>query len=225
MREIFPDGISAVLLDFDGPVCGVFSGYPAHLVADELRGDLLRLGIVATDDICASSDPLAILRWAGDEHPEVIEDIDSILTAAERRAVRSAQPTPGAHRVIVSAQRIGRPVAIVSNNSAAAIADYLSEHDISEQVAVVAARPFGQPWFMKPNPALVVQAIEHLGASPERCLFVGDAITDIQAGRAAGVRVVGYVKTSQQGAALASAGPDRLINSMSELADALDTCV
>lgn len=224
MREWALDAMSAVLLDFDGPVCSVFSGYPAPVVADELRGDLLTLGITATEGIRTSLDPLEVLRWTGEEHPEVIGEIDSALTAAERRAVRSAQPTPDAYRVIASAQRIGHPVAIVSNNSTPAITDYLRKHDIADRVAVVAGRPFGKPWLMKPSPVLVLQAIEHLGVDPKRCVFVGDAVTDIQAGRTAGVRVIGYAKTSQHGAVLATAGPDLVISSMSELADALDKC-
>lgn len=215
---------SAVLLDFDGPVCNVFSGYPAPLVADELRAGLVGFGITAIGDVRATRDPLAILRWTGSKHPGLAQKMDAILTTAERKAVRSAQPTPDAHRTIVSARRSGRQVAIVSNNSAVAIDDYLRMHGISERVTVVAARPFGKPELMKPSPALVHEAIRRLGVSPEKAMFVGDTVTDVEAGRAAGVRVVGYAKTPQRSRVLASVKPEFLIDSMTELADALDMC-
>lgn len=40
----------------------------------------------------------------------------------------------------------------------------------------------------KPAPDVLLRSIEALGASPEDCLFVGDAETDMEAGRRAGVR-------------------------------------
>jgi pyrophosphatase PpaX len=40
----------------------------------------------------------------------------------------------------------------------------------------------------KPHPAPVLLALERLGASPERTVFVGDSLHDLEAGRAAGVR-------------------------------------
>lgn len=220
--EIVP--IRAVLLDFDGPICGVFSDHPAPLVADELRVGLLKHGIDISPEASAMDDPLAVLRWTGERHPEVTDEIDAILVAAERKAVRSAQPTPHVHRVLASAQRAKCPVAIVSNNSPAAVTDYLRQHGILKNVAAVAARPFGTPSAMKPSPTLVLQATRRLGVAPDGCVFVGDATTDIEAGRAAGVRVIGYAKTPRHGAALAYAAPDGLINSMRDLADALDEC-
>lgn len=112
-------------------------------------------------------------------------------------------------------------MAIVSNNSLPAITDYLTLHDMSKNVDAVAARPFGKPAEMKPNPVLVRQAVQRLGVTPERCVFVGDTVTDIEAGRAAGVCVIGYAKMAHQGSTLAAAGPDGLIDSMGELVDAL----
>lgn len=46
----------AVLLDFDGPVCSVFAGYPASRVAENLRVALTTRGIDVTDGLAAISD-------------------------------------------------------------------------------------------------------------------------------------------------------------------------
>lgn len=40
----------------------------------------------------------------------------------------------------------------------------------------------------KPAPGMLLEAITDFGLEPERCWFLGDSITDAQAGRAAGVR-------------------------------------
>jgi D-glycero-D-manno-heptose 1,7-bisphosphate phosphatase len=42
------------------------------------------------------------------------------------------------------------------------------------------------PW-RKPNPGMILQAISDLGLDPGRCVIVGDKISDIEAGAAAGV--------------------------------------
>jgi N-acetyl-D-muramate 6-phosphate phosphatase len=50
----------------------------------------------------------------------------------------------------------------------------------------------------KPDPAPLRLAAEEIGVRPERCVYVGDAPRDIQAGKAAGMRTVaaayGYVR-------------------------------
>lgn len=46
------------------------------------------------------------------------------LTEAELRAAESAEPTPGAGEFLAACRDTGREVAVVSNNSAPAIARY-----------------------------------------------------------------------------------------------------
>jgi len=49
----------------------------------------------------------------------------------------------------------------------------------------------------KPHPAPLLHACRQLGAAPERCIYVGDAPRDIEAGRRAGMRTLvalfGYI--------------------------------
>lgn len=53
--------LTAVILDFDGPVCGMFAGLPAPQVADRLRTHLLAQGWDAEAELPASPDPLQVL--------------------------------------------------------------------------------------------------------------------------------------------------------------------
>src|SRR6266540_5315612 len=93
LADIFSDA-SAVLLDFDGPVCRIFAGYSASDVAAELV-DLLRAGgITVPSHVVALTDPLELLRWAGTHGtPSLTVLIEDALSAAEMRAVASAEPT------------------------------------------------------------------------------------------------------------------------------------
>ena len=64
---------------------------------------------------------------------------------------------------------------------------------------------------LKPDPYLVQIAVERLGVDAGRCVFVGDSVTDVEAGRAAGVRVIGLAKTRQRGRELLDEGAVALI--------------
>ncbi|GAB4407624.1 MAG: HAD family hydrolase [Bryobacter sp.] len=69
----------------------------------------------------------------------------------------------------------------------------------------------------KPNPEVILRAIYALGAQPEECLFVGDSVPDMIAGKAAGVNVCavsyGYGVTEE----LLACEPDFLIHRFDEL--------
>jgi len=70
----------------------------------------------------------------------------------------------------------------------------------------------------KPAPDVIHASLNALGASPEDCLFVGDAPADMEAGRRAGVKICavryGYGDPSQ----LARWNPDFWVSDLRELA-------
>lgn len=66
----------------------------------------------------------------------------------------------------------------------------------------------------KPHPAPLLEAARRIGISPAECLYVGDDLRDIQAGRAAGMRTVaalyGYLGPEAE---VSSWGADKCIES------------
>ncbi|WP_246213559.1 HAD family hydrolase [Kitasatospora viridis] len=209
-----------VLLDFDGPVCGVFSGLPAPEVARRLRrvlpddGQCQAIGATETD-------PLSLLRSIAHFWPDLAGDADAALTALEVEAVQSGRPNPEGESVLRSCAVTGRRVSIVSNNSGAAIARYLADHGLSDLVAGVFGRPPGDLSSMKPSPRLLLGAMEAAGTDPEHCIFVGDAVRDVEAGHSAGVRTIGYANKPGKDARLAAAGAVVVVDSMALISDAL----
>jgi N-acetyl-D-muramate 6-phosphate phosphatase len=72
--------------------------------------------------------------------------------------------------------------------------------------------------FAKPHPEPLLAAARHLGVPPEHCLYVGDDLRDIQAGRAAGIQTAaaswGYLG---MGEAIDAWGADHLIHDLAQL--------
>lgn len=69
----------------------------------------------------------------------------------------------------------------------------------------------------KPGPEPLLYAVERLGVRPADCVYVGDAVVDLQAGRAAGMAVVGVSWGAGERADLEAVGPDALVDSADEL--------
>ncbi|GIE32254.1 hydrolase [Actinoplanes italicus] len=199
-------------------MCSVFAGYPAPQVAAELVDLLAALDAPLTEEVRNDPDPMAIIRWAGQNCAhKVIAAIEDALTAAEVQAVTLATPTPYGHELIVGAATRGIPVAVVSNNSAAAVAAYLAAHNLTRYVSPIVGRAYAAPDRMKPEPGPVLEAAHVLRAEPASCTLVGDSASDIEAARAAGTRVIGYANYPWKVAAFTDA--DAVVTSMRELAE------
>ena len=68
----------------------------------------------------------------------------------------------------------------------------------------------------KPHPEPFLKAAALLGAPPSRCLVIEDSPAGIQAGKAAGSRVLA-LRTTMSESVLENAGPDWIVNSCAEV--------
>ncbi|MBT8225457.1 MAG: HAD family hydrolase [Dactylosporangium sp.] len=209
----------AVLLDFDGPICAVFGGYPSTNTADRLRQELKSLG-VPIPGLFPTRDPLAVLGMDGIPD-SVRRNLESLVQAGEMRAAEFAVPTTGTDEFLSACQRRGLPVVIVTNNSPGAVQRYLDRLNIQELVKAVFARDPGDPSRMKPDPYLVDQAVGYLGLPAGACVLIGDSSTDVAAAHAAGVRSIGYANKPGKRDRLQAAGADAVVCTMGELAAAV----
>ena len=183
----------ALLLDFDGPICSVFSQLPAHHVADQLRNALPEHAQVALPSaVRQSRDPFDVLRYAATVNESAAQQVESLLRLSEIEAVASAPPTAGSHDLMRAWHSSGRPLAIVSNNSAAAVGVYLKIHGLEKVVSLVSARASANPALLKPSAHLVNTAVGFAEVKPNRATLVGDSTSDIEAARHAGVTSIGY---------------------------------
>ncbi|MEW2522184.1 HAD family hydrolase [Actinacidiphila alni] len=213
-------GVECLLLDFDGPVCRLFSGYPAGDVAATMRAYLADHGRPVTDaGLIVSTDPHEILRAVTDS--ALSAGMELLLTEAEEKAARVAEPTLLADAFIRAVVKSGRAVAITTNNAPSAVDAYLQEHDLKD---VFEQRIFGRstkdPALMKPHPDCLLRAVEAVGVRAEACLMIGDSVADAEAARAANVPFLGCVRSKRRVARLQGAEFRPVVVGMSDLAAA-----
>lgn len=205
-----------ILLDFDGPVCAVFGGELGDReAADELKrlvgGDL-------PDSVAAAHDPFDVLRYANTLGDVSARAVEARFRALEVEAVSTAPETQGTRATIEKLVSIGHLVAIVSNNSAAAVRRYVDTRRWADLITFVSAREPADVDMLKPNPYLLTRAIDKLEARTSTCVMIGDSTTDVDAAHAAGVAVVGYANKPGKRELLHSAGADTSTEDLRELA-------
>jgi phosphoglycolate phosphatase len=69
----------------------------------------------------------------------------------------------------------------------------------------------------KPDPLPLLHAAEHFGIDPQDALMLGDSVSDVRAARAAGFGVVCVSYGYNHGRDIGEAGPDKVIDSFTEL--------
>ena len=141
-----------LLLDFDGPICSVFAGLPAHIIADRLRkllGDHTQLpaGIARTPD------PIEVFTYAATISTDLAARVEAEMTGQELAAVATAAPTPYVHDVVTACQNSGRSVSIVSNNSARAVHAYLTRHGLDDRISSCGRTDQSRPRSAQAQPA------------------------------------------------------------------------
>jgi beta-phosphoglucomutase-like phosphatase (HAD superfamily) len=215
-------GKSSILLDFDGPVCSIFSDRLAPDIAASLRGVIADAGLPIPADIEAAQDPLDVLKWSATlGRPVIVRQVEAQLCAEEVSAARTAAPTPFGRETIIGALEAGKSLAIVSNNSAGAIQVYLSRQRLTRYKLPLSGRAYARPDLMKPNPEPILTAAKLANASPAGCVLIGDSMADIDGSHAAGLQVIGYANRPEKVARFTDAQAELVITSMGEVASAL----
>jgi HAD superfamily hydrolase (TIGR01509 family) len=219
--RVNPDELVAkaggVLLDFDGPVCSIFAGYPAPEVAELMRRVLRANGGVADGGVLTEADPLEVLEYVAANNVDLLDTVEEALCAAELEAAASAEPTPDADKVIRHIAQMRIPLVVVSNNSAPAIEAYLRARDLSRFVDGVVGRSFAHPERMKPNPWPIFQAAQLVGVPVDQCILIGDSDTDVAAALAAGARCIGVANRPAKETTLPAAGAVATVTRMEDL--------
>lgn len=131
-----------------------------------------------------------ILSYAASDVKLAICDVDSTLTHGHEGSI-----LPGAYSMIERAREAGMQVAVVSNNP-----DRLYVAGVAKRLAVPTELTFSPQSLVecKPSPLMLNHAIEQAGVSSEEVLAIGDGVTDVVAGLAAGVRRYRLVLTQPQ---------------------------
>lgn len=199
----------ALLLDFDGPITALMPPPMNAEAASRVRAALRHSALPG--EIQTTTDHLAVLRYVAEYVPAELNRIEQVCSSAEIDCARRSQPSREIRMLLGNAHRQAVPLAVVSNNSQSAVEAFLQRFSWTEPIEVLACRTPTTVLRLKPDPYLVKTAIQQLGVEAAHCVFVGDSATDVEAGRAAGVQVIGLAKTPQRGQELLDAGAVALI--------------
>jgi HAD superfamily hydrolase (TIGR01549 family) len=216
LRALLAD-TGPILLDFDGPVTALLPPGPNAEVAAAAREPLIDAAYELPPELMASTDHIAVLRFAAGADVSTRQLVEDVCRELEVKAAQHSQPTVGTADFLAACQSADRPVVIVSNNDEAAIDTYLVLHGLRNLVRTDVGRPRGHPELMKPHPEILRRALASVGANPQDALMIGDAVSDVEASHAAGVRIVGYAKTPRRAAELVAAGADAVTKGMRNL--------
>ena len=214
--------VRLLILDFDGPVCSVFSKLPGATIAERLRQVLLLGGVKKIPtSVEQSDDPFCVFRYAASIGEILGNAVENALTQQEIEAVSSARPTPGAVDLIHSWHRSGRDVSIASNNSLACVDLYVEEHGLRPYLSAVHGRRSWDPSELKPSPYLLRKAMEESGIAGEYALFIGDSLSDIFAAKEAQITSCGLANKSGKMEVFEMAKADIIVPDMQTLLAAL----
>ncbi|WP_329120587.1 HAD family hydrolase [Streptomyces sp. NBC_01465] len=214
-----------VLFDFDGPICRLFAGREARVVAESLVAWLEEHGrhVLLTEEERASGDPHAVLRAVDRIHPgsDLVEELEERLTREELRAARTAWPTAYADPLIQTLRAVGVRLAIATNNSPRVARAYLADRGLTECFGPHVYGRTTDLHLLKPDPDCIRRAVASLGARPSASLMVGDTVTDLYAARAAGVAFLGYARSEEKAKRLYAAGAETVVDSMLPVLEAV----
>ncbi|HEY8503030.1 MAG TPA: HAD-IA family hydrolase [Gemmataceae bacterium] len=208
----------AVVFDFDGTLADSYAaitasvnhvartyGLPADWTEERIRP---RVGYGLPhlmEEIFPGHDPEQSAAIYRRHHPSVLRSGTRLM--------------PDAAATLAELHRRGYRMAVCSNKAVAFTKELLEIFGIRDYFdAVLGPDDVPRP---KPAPDMLLEAVRRLGVGPDETLYVGDMTVDVEAARAAGLTVWVIPRGSQDAATLRAAGPDRLLDRLADLTDAL----
>lgn len=205
--------VDAAVLDVDGTVATCpydFDAMRAAIaeIAARWRVEARELGVRGVIEQIE-----VIAEQLGENGGAFRREADEAVSAIEVAAARNARLLPGAAEALAELRAHGVAIALITRNCRAASDIVLRGF---ENYAILLTRD--DVPVAKPDPDHVLRALAAVGRGPGGAVVVGDHGYDMQAGRAAGVRLcVGVRSGNSPDAALLQAGADAVIESVADL--------
>lgn len=211
----------AVIFDLDGTL--VEFRYRFREAKTSLLESLARIGITLPHEICErptqdliDEAEIAVMRNPKAlEFVEVRRMINDILDGFELEAFTNTKLHPEAHSVLHNLRKKEYRLGLVTNDGRKPTAYALRKFKLERFFDVVVTRDDVPK--LKPSPDGVKKALSILRVEPQKAVFVGDSIIDLEAGRQAGVTVIAYTMGLYSGERLAQLHPNAIITNLNEL--------
>lgn len=184
------DRFEAVLFDLDGTL--IDSAPDLAGAANELRA---AHGLPALPYECfrpmvgsGARGMVGVAFDVGPQHERFAELRDDFLRRYELRMTHETRVFDAVLPVLEVLERRQRPWGIVTNKAARFTDPLIRSLGLHPRAAAVIAGDTTP--HSKPHPAPLIEAARRLGCEPSQCIYIGDDVRDVQAGRAAGMTTV-----------------------------------
>ncbi|MGC5585188.1 HAD family hydrolase [Ornithinimicrobium sp. W1665] len=234
LAQALVDAADVLLVDFDGPLARIFPGTRWLEVSADLRGYAVERARNDLDlDLAAvlgeEPDHVQVLRLIGRHAPGIAADAAELVTRLELDAARTAPLQPGALEFLDEALARSARVFVVTNNDPDVVPAVLDRHvpGLTARLTGVHGRTAGRTDDLKPAPDLLLRALAQMakrgvtggkaGLDEISAVLLGDSVTDVLAGKAAGVPVVGVAQDAQRREDLLAAGARAVVGDLGAL--------
>ena len=182
--------IHAVLLDLDGTLADTAPdlGYVLNCMRAARNLPALPLAETRAYTSLGARGLLGVGLNVTPEHPDYDALRDEFLGIYAANLCRETRLFPGMAELLAELERRAVPWGVVTNKAERFTHPLLELLGVHHRTAcIVGGDTTGK---IKPDPAPLLAASERIGIAPGRCVYVGDDRRDMQAGRAAGMKVV-----------------------------------
>jgi len=218
-EQFDPTAIRAAIFDFDGTLAETDIDF--GLMRQRVLEVADRWGLVDHLDekryiLEIVDDALAMLPEDGDrerfrdETAKAMRDVELVFTSV-------ASPFPGVPRTLEQLRECGRRVGIITRNCRAGVQSVFDRHPMHHEILLTR----DDVERVKPHPDHLLEALDALQVAPEEALMVGDHITDIEVGHAAGTWTAGVLTAKTTGEQFEEVGAHLVLDSVADLSDVL----
>lgn len=142
--------------------------------------------------------------------------ISSFLQHYTSHCKDHSRPYDGILELLSSLKKMGVKMAIVSNKPDVEVKKLNAEH-FAEFIDIALGENEKSGIPRKPSPAMVYEAINQLGAEPEKSLYVGDSDVDILTARNAGIDCLSVTWGFKTAEFLSQFGATKMIDAPSQM--------
>jgi phosphoglycolate phosphatase len=193
--------VNAVLFDLDGTLLDTAPDllFALNRVRKEHNMDDMALATLRSIANQGSKAMVKLAFGIDEGHPDLSKLREKFLAYYEENIAVGTRFFPAMESVLTHLDQNNIPWGIVTNKLTRQTRELLKALRFDHRPGCVICGDT-LPKF-KPDPEPILHACQLLGQTPEHCIYLGDAVTDVQASKAAGTRslvaLYGYIHDSE----------------------------
>lgn len=155
----------------------------------------------------------------GPPYEPLRKSVFAMLDRFELQSVASTEPFPGVHDLLYRLSSQGVRLAVLTNSGRKSALEALRKANLLDRFEFVLTRDDTE--FMKPRPEGLEMAADRFGLPKASVYYVGDSPFDVQAARAAGIRVIAVASGNYTVEQLRGEGADFAVAGVLEVGSVL----